>query len=195
MVSGLRRAGDKEDLYLWLLRSFLADHAETPAQIERAMAEERWEEAHRLAHTVKGLLGSMGALDVQPQAEALEQALKERQAAWRDRLAAFSEALAPLLSALRERVPPEAAAPAGDGEAQGGAALPAWLDEFETLLGEGDFRATERWESGKAELTGVVPARTIRRISDALAVFDYEQARALASEAIRAAAGGPSEVL
>jgi len=180
---GFRRTGGRQDLYLWLLKSFAADYADMPAQIELAMEKLHWEDAERLTHTVKGLLGSMGAHEAQQCAETLEQALKNRQAAWRDDLAALSVVFIPLLSALREHFPEAVEEDSVDEETMSGAALPSWWSEFETLLENGNFKAAGLWESGKPELTDLFPAQTIRRISAALENFDFDEARLVARDA------------
>ena len=178
-AAGLRRAGHKEELYLWLLKRFLTDNADTADQIGTAMAAGHWEEAQRLAHTVKGLLGSMGAAEAQRHAELLEEALKGHQADWRDLLPPFTGALAPLLEALREYFPPEADLAEEAPEAAAAPAdLPSWLTEFTALCAEGDFKANELWDGGKGGLAGLVPAASLRKVSAALNDFDYEGARA-----------------
>ncbi len=182
-ATGLRRAGGKQELYIWLLKSFVADYADTPAQIESAMDEEHWEDAERLAHTVKGLLGSMGANEAQQRAETLELALKDRQAAWQDALAALLVVLGPLLSALREHLPEAIEEENSSEQPMSGAELPSWWNEFETLLDEGNFKAAGLWESGKSELTGLFPGQTIRRISTALENFDFDGAKSMAIDA------------
>jgi len=180
---GFRRAGGKQDLYLWLLKSFVADYADMPAQIELAMEQLHWADAERLIHTVKGLLGSIGAHEAQQCAETLEQALKNRQTAWRDDLATLSVVFTPLLSALREHFPEAAKENSVSEETMSGAALPSWWNEFETLLDDGNFKAAGLWESGKPELTDLFPAQTIRRISTALENFDFDEARSVARDA------------
>ena len=187
IVAGLRRAGGKEELYLWLLSGFVRDYADAPTQIEQAMSEGNWGDAERLAHTIKGLLGSIGANALQQRTEALEHSLKNHKDAWRDELSELSELLTPMLSALRSYFP---VATAGNNEciedAEStlvGTEIPGWFDELEAVLNKGDFKATELWESGKGELTGLFPPRIISRISAALENFDFNEASAICKEA------------
>ncbi|MCG8614894.1 MAG: response regulator [Desulfobacterales bacterium] len=69
---GLERAGGNRVLYRNLLVKFHADNQETPADLGRAVAADDRETAVRLAHTVKGLAGTIGAEDLQTAAGALE---------------------------------------------------------------------------------------------------------------------------
>jgi signal transduction histidine kinase/CheY-like chemotaxis protein len=182
-AASLRHTAGNEKLCLWLLQTFVANYSDAVAQIEHAMADENWKNAERLTHTLKGLLGSIGASEAQQRAGTLESAFEQQQANWQDSLTALSLVLSPLLAALREHLP---ATPIeeDDGEATvSGGALPSWFSEFETLLAAGDFKATDLWASGKHELGGLLAAKTIRQISSALENFDFDAARTLAEDA------------
>ena len=194
-AEGLRHTGNKVDIYLTLLRCFLAAHTDDLAQIRKAMDEERWADAERIAHTIKGLMGSIGAYEAQASAETLEHALRNRRPTWRECLTKLSELFIPLVSALSEHFPVQSA----EGEERpgvvGAAPLPSWLDEFELLLDAGNFKATTLWESGKTELAGLLSTRTISRISSALENFDFAGAKLLAVDARLVISGNPRENL
>jgi two-component system, sensor histidine kinase and response regulator len=70
---GLRRCGGKPSFYVSMLRQFVDHWAEADRSIELAWRTGEREEATRLAHTLKGVAGSLGAAEVQAAAEALEQ--------------------------------------------------------------------------------------------------------------------------
>jgi two-component system sensor histidine kinase/response regulator len=74
--AALKRLGGKEGLLADLLGKFVRDFSKTPEEIQTALAEERYEDARRLAHTVKGVSGNIGAEDVQSAATDLDAALK-----------------------------------------------------------------------------------------------------------------------
>jgi|GEM_PF-2150239 len=195
MGKGLRHSGNKVDIYLTLLRCFLADHADDPARIRTAMAEERWGDAERIAHTLKGLIGNIGASEAWASAETLEHAIRERHATWEECLTKLSALFIPLVSALSEHFPAQSD---GGDERPGGvgsAPLPSWFDEFEFLLDAGDFHATTLWETGKTELTGLLSTRTISRISSALDNFDFAGAKLFAADARLVISGNPREDL
>jgi two-component system, sensor histidine kinase and response regulator len=95
---GLRQAMGRDELYRKLLGRFVSDQAGAAGRIEAAIAAQDWELAQRLAHTLKGVSAQIGAAVLRDQAEALEQALRER-ASPETRTALLAK-LAPALQAL-----------------------------------------------------------------------------------------------
>ena len=72
---GLIRVGGRQELYRELLVKFYTDNQETAAHLRQAVAENDREKAVRLAHTIKGLAGTIGAAGLQTVAANLESAL------------------------------------------------------------------------------------------------------------------------
>ncbi|MBF0183259.1 MAG: response regulator [Magnetococcales bacterium] len=72
---GLARCNNSRNLYRKILGKFAVQQAGVCALIRQATADGRSEEAIRLAHTLKGVAGSIGARDLQEAAYAWEQAL------------------------------------------------------------------------------------------------------------------------
>lgn len=72
---GLSLMMGKKDLYLRVLRSFLDGQLHTANQIFMAVESLQLAQAQRLVHTLKGLAGSIGAMQVQADAVQLELAL------------------------------------------------------------------------------------------------------------------------
>jgi two-component system sensor histidine kinase/response regulator len=79
-VTGLHRCLGKPDFYRSLLQQFVDRQAHIGYQIEQALGASQWERARRLAHTLKGVAGTLGALRLQAMAEAMEQAIEASQA-------------------------------------------------------------------------------------------------------------------
>ncbi len=75
---GLRRSGNKPALYQSLLAKFMQGQGSAPAEIRQALSAGDAQAARMLAHTLKGVAGNLGAVQVQEAAEALEQALRQR---------------------------------------------------------------------------------------------------------------------
>jgi two-component system, sensor histidine kinase and response regulator len=73
---GLRRAMGKRDLYQSLLGKFVAGQATFADDVAKALAAGDYPTAERLAHTLKGVSGTIGATDLQQHAQALEAAIK-----------------------------------------------------------------------------------------------------------------------
>ena len=74
---GLRRVGGNNTLYVKLLRQFAVEQADTVERIRTALAAHDVEAATRLAHTLKGVAGSLGAAPVQAAAADVEQRLRD----------------------------------------------------------------------------------------------------------------------
>ncbi|WP_341889441.1 response regulator [Variovorax sp. YR752] len=100
-----RALGDA-DLFHRLLAMFLREQADFPAPFLQALQAGDMTTLRRLAHTLRSTAGTLGALDVERAAGALEAACgagaepPELQAA----LDGLARALAPVLAALRERL-------------------------------------------------------------------------------------------
>jgi two-component system, sensor histidine kinase and response regulator len=73
---GLRRVMGKVDLYRSLLRKFVDSHGGFADDMAQAMARDDWATAERLAHTLKGVAGTVGATALQEQAQSLEAVIK-----------------------------------------------------------------------------------------------------------------------
>ena len=74
---GLLRLGGNQELYRKLLVKFLDNQADVLARIREALGQNRLEEAERLAHTVKGVAGNIGANALQDAAADLDADLRE----------------------------------------------------------------------------------------------------------------------
>jgi signal transduction histidine kinase/DNA-binding response OmpR family regulator/HPt (histidine-containing phosphotransfer) domain-containing protein/HAMP domain-containing protein len=103
-ADGLLRVAGNRKLYLKLLRQFVEQQAPAPARITDALAAGDHATAERLAHTVKGVAGNLGAGAVQAAAGALEQAITGPRDA--DRIDALRQRLADELGALIGRLRP-----------------------------------------------------------------------------------------
>ena len=79
VANGLRRVLGKKPLYLSMLRKFVSGQKSVTETIRKALDENQWDVAERLAHTLKGGSASISATDLQQLAEKIETAIKERQ--------------------------------------------------------------------------------------------------------------------
>jgi CheY-like chemotaxis protein len=75
-IAGLRRVAGNETLYHKLLLDFHRDFATSADRIRAAISENRLTDAERLAHTLKGVAGSIGAMDLHRATEELDTALR-----------------------------------------------------------------------------------------------------------------------
>jgi len=101
--AGLGRVNNKESLYRKILKKFYTDYENVTAEIRGALQAEDAEMARRLAHTVKGVAGNIGANDLQTIAGELEAAIKEKDS---EGVAIALEDFGPVLETARDVLKP-----------------------------------------------------------------------------------------
>jgi len=174
---GLKAVRGRMESYTRLLGKFIDSHGEDFPAIARHLAGGEIDEARRLAHSMKGAAGALGAVAVQAAAAELEKAIRAEQPAaiiepLRQSLAAaygaLGDALRPLLAAQPEPGQPEAPEQS----------LETTLNELRRLLHDGDIHAQELLRQNEPLLR--------RALGDAFPPFarlidnfDFEAARAL----------------
>jgi PAS domain S-box-containing protein len=181
---GLKTLNGNLAAYLRLLRRYATDHAEDMARLRERMTERDRDEARRLAHTLKGSSGNLGATDVQRLAAELEAAIKEgRDAAAIEPLASAVESeFQRLTAALCTALPEDAAAPyAGEVD---WVVVRQIVTELEPLLAASDMLANQLIETHAALLKaalGPLGAKLEQQIDACLypeALKTLKQARA-----------------
>ena len=78
-MNGLQKVGGNEKLYCKLLLQFFDTHRESVNEIREALAQKDQTLAVRLAHTVKGVAGTLGADSLAQVAGELEKELKSEE--------------------------------------------------------------------------------------------------------------------
>jgi PAS domain S-box-containing protein len=99
---GILRLAGNRDLYLKLLRQFVEQEAQTPARILEALDTGDHALAERLAHSMKGVAGNLGARELQAAASALEWGIAHRGDA--PRIEALRQSLGSRVDALVTRL-------------------------------------------------------------------------------------------
>ncbi|MGL1890950.1 MAG: response regulator [Spirochaetaceae bacterium] len=74
---GLKNVNGNKKLYLNIIKKFREEYSNILSEIEDAVKVENFELAVRLAHTVKGVAGNIGASELQKKAEVVESTIKE----------------------------------------------------------------------------------------------------------------------
>ncbi|MGM9485239.1 response regulator [Roseateles sp. NT4] len=173
VATGLRRSGYKPALYVSVLQQFLASQGSFAEQLEASLKEGRATDALRLAHTLKGTAGNLGAVALQAAAERLEQGLQQGSAEQTPALVLETTAcLDALLANLRRSLPTAAAGPAAACDVaewrEVGLALRQQLSEgFPEVRG-----ATAR----HAALLQAAMGADYKPFTEAVRVFDYDGA-------------------
>jgi polar amino acid transport system substrate-binding protein len=76
VAASVRRIGGNVALYYSLLEKFRINQLQVGSEIRKAMAADDPKTAERLAHTLRGIAGTLGAESLQGQAEQLESRFK-----------------------------------------------------------------------------------------------------------------------
>ena len=177
---GLRRVLGKKPVYLALLRKFVAGQQGSVAAMRAALDQGDPALAERLAHTLKGVAGNIGAGPLQSGADALEQALRARAApaqtaALLDALAAPLDAL---LTGLARALPAEptaaAAAPAGDAPD-----VRALLQQLATGLADSDAEVQELIAREAGSLSRALGEAAFGELRQAVDDYDFDAALAI----------------
>ena len=186
---GLARTNHNPAFYATLLRKFISTQEDALLQLRQARSVADNATAERLAHTLKGVAGNLGATRVQASAEVLESALRSGAApAQVDAAEAeAARALSPLMAALKA-VPGLLPPPAQEAHAQ--SAQPplsaadqqtaaALIERIKERLRADDAEAQDLWDGHAAMLRRVCSEAS--HIEAALGNFEYEEALRLLS--------------
>ncbi|MBM3851967.1 MAG: response regulator, partial [Verrucomicrobia bacterium] len=186
---GLSRVAGNKKLYVKLLRQFTDGQASAVAQITAALAQGEAKTAERLAHTLKGVAGNLGARTVQAAAGAVEKLIRNGAPADETKAALqkVSMALDPLLAQLRvsldELSPPPAAAAAAP--AVDPAKVRTVATQLTRLLADFDAGATEFIETNQASLRPAFEAAAWEQFLQHAQGFAFADAQVLLDAAIK----------
>jgi len=179
--AGLRRVLGKRPRYVAMLRGFVSNQAPAAREIQTALAQNDAKTAERLAHTLKGLAGNIGAIGLQQRAGELEKQLREGGASRQS-----MDALDALRTALEAQVVAITAALPADVEAAAVEIDPALRDsilaQMSRLLANDDPKAEKLLIENTALLSAALPQH-FRRLNEAIRQFDFEAALDVLNEA------------
>ncbi len=187
VADGMGRLLGDRALYDQILARFRDDYRESAGPIRAAIGAGNLEVAERLAHTLKGAAGLIGASSLYLQASLLELALRNRGPGQEDAVASVERALEDVMRAI-DSAP--AGATAADAPAQPNAqADRAAVAQLAGLLDRGDGSALDVLEASRASLAAALGAVAFGQVSRAANRFDFEAAL----ELLRRAAGEPGQ--
>jgi two-component system sensor histidine kinase/response regulator len=111
-AEGVRFAADSEAIYLQLLAMFVESYADCNERLLQLITDAQWQQIEMLAHTLKGLAGTLGMRDLRQPASALELACVARHA---DDIAQaqvqMAQVMTPLLAGLQQYFAAASASP------------------------------------------------------------------------------------
>jgi two-component system sensor histidine kinase/response regulator len=191
-ASGLRRVAGNHGLYRKLLEKYVEGQAEAPAALRAALAAGDRGTAERIAHTVKGVSGNIGAEAPQQAAAALEQAIREGSETG-TQLTAFADAIARTVAAVCAVIDsgPAAEEQAVTANVDKGAAQEV-ITKLAALLASADGDSGDYCMEHAALLRGVLGAEAAGAVERAVNDFDFDAALAklrVAAEAKRFTTG------
>jgi two-component system sensor histidine kinase/response regulator len=189
-TTGLARVGGNRKLYLKLLREFVEQQGPAVEQIGDALSRGDHALAERLAHTLKGLSGSIGAERVQSAAGVLEQAIRSSASAKEvaDARQQVSVAMQPLVEGLRGALVPAAAAVPAQ-EAPVAPANPAESREAATgllaLLAETDPTSSDFLAANQSALRPLFTQEGWQQFERLLDDYSFVEAQAQLEQALQ----------
>ncbi len=172
---GLRRSAGRPQLYLKVLRRFCGEARALAGTLANGVEEGMTTELARAAHTLKGIAGTVGALDIEETMREVEAAAL---AGDRARLTALTVSLQATLGALVdgiERALPAPAAPPASPPSATPIKTSA-LPDLRALLVEGDAEAIESWNRLDPVAKVALSPGVRHRISRALENYDFDLA-------------------
>jgi PAS domain S-box-containing protein len=196
-TTGLKRVAGNEALYGKLLLDFHRDYATSLERVRALIGEDRLADAERQVHTLKGVAGNIGAMELHRAAQELDSALRVGDL---ERVGSLLPDVERALSAVIAGLGPlaeQAAAVRAEAEASGAGsggtvdrpALEAALRTLADLVRRNDPEAEGALEQVRAALNGS-RSKEVGRIAQALDLFDFRGA-AKALTALAEAEGIP----
>ncbi len=183
LPEALSRVQGNSGLLEKLLRRFAEQYADLEQQFTDLKEQDDLAGATRLAHTVKGLSGNIGASDLQNAAAAAEATLD--QGNWADPAIQLwlkqTERLAVQLGRTLEPSDPLVSVDEAPTSAIDTEQALAHLDTLDTMLSHFDTAAAEFLDQHRAVIAPCADAKQFRALESAIGEFDFEQARDLVS--------------
>jgi CheY-like chemotaxis protein len=181
-TDGLSRVSGNRNLYFKLLRQFIEQQGPVPTQIADALERHDDSLSERLAHTIKGLTGSIGARSLQQVAAKLEKAIVNRMPAAElmPLLQEFSGGMEDLVGGLRAALPPEEIAPVAAAPAMplDPAQLRRSVEEMMSHLNNLDPTAAECLEANRDGFRALLPGDSYTRFEQSVNGFAFAEALA-----------------
>ncbi len=177
MEWALERLAGKKSLYVSLLRDFVKDNKNSIDEIQDALRTDK-EKAERIAHTLKGLAGNIGALGLFEAAKSLEKAIREDEEA---NITQFLKETAVLLGEVIQSITLALFQNEERGEEGGAGAFEMWTfaSRLHTLYGlirENDLEAVDVAESLGADVKGTEYEEFVGRLQEKLSGFNFREA-------------------
>lgn len=178
---GLARAQGSGSFYMKLLRRVGDGYRTFVDDFSTAIEAEAWEEAQRMAHSLKGVAGNIGAMDLQAACKALEMEARAHQIT-PAALGNVDTELKRVLASIEGLGVAEIPVNPAPAEAVDRAHLTQVLAQLSAMIEEFNTDALGLLESETAMLSAVAQRETLKQFGKALEAYDFDSARALLLE-------------
>lgn len=178
VMEGLNRVAGNRQLYRNLLRQFVDKQADASEQVSVAIESGDLKLAERIAHTVKGVAGNLGIVEVQSVAQRLEKALRDGEESLSAPLAEFASVMGTQIQAINKALGDSASTPPKVVQISpfDGKAATAAIDRLRILLKASDGGAEESFRRLQDAVAGVVEKPYLDGLSASINDFDFEAA-------------------
>jgi PAS domain S-box-containing protein len=173
---GVARVGGSAPAYRRILTRFRAGQAEAAEAIRSALEGDDREQAERLAHTVKGVAGNIGAHELRAAAAALESAIRSNAGDVETLVAAVDGALDIVLRSI-DSLTAEAAGVSSEAAAVDLGRARELIEQLHALVEESDAEATDAAQELAAALRGSPHGSVAKALAADLDAYDFESAR------------------
>ena len=188
-TDGLSRVGGNRKLYAKILRQFAGQQGPEVDQIADALAKGDHALAERLAHTLKGVAGNVGATGVQAAAAGLERLIRDRSNAddverARQRVAAVLGPLTTEIRAALAVVEPDQSAPARPAGPTSPAQSRQAAAELAALLSDSDPEAAEFADANRDALRPLFDTASWSQFEALIQGYAFGEAQAQLAHAL-----------
>jgi PAS domain S-box-containing protein len=179
---GLKRVMGKMPLYLSMLKKYVETGYASVAELKNALVTHDREVAERVAHTLRGVNGNIGATHLQSMAGGIEKSVKENQAD--DQVMHAFEVFASAQIEMVDAIAKALMLNSDEAKADQAVGLKKSMDQkvlnkFIALLEDDDTGATLYLEQHEADFKAHFSEVIVNNITEALLEFDFEKALVL----------------
>jgi len=176
-AAGLAVTQGNQKLYRRLLIKFMHSEQNFTEQFQQALLSDDTDAATRVAHTLKGVAGNIGAHDIQKAAQALELACKDKldQKQLDILLSTVETTLTPVLESLKQLQPAEDQSPASTEKVDMEKLIPLYKKLLALLL-EDDADAVDVLEEIMELMAGTAEAGQLKQLEKLIEQYAYDEA-------------------
>jgi len=175
VASALKRTGGNRKRYETLLRRFAQQQASATQEIRKSLSMGDAATAERIAHSLKGASGTLGAAALSEAAAKTETAIKHGHGIDTS-ISALAAVLIGTVEAIRTALPEPASANGGSAGAGNPSTVVEPLTRLKWLLESDDGEAADFIIDARPDLSGVLTGTELETLSELVGDFNFEAA-------------------